>query len=369
MHRLGWYKSSHEDNVSVDDVLFKKGRAKVYIGTNGNQIALYNFFTLPGEITDVWAVHKKLSSYLKFQMEKGVSELCWLGHMHDKLVVESDFKLSAGNEGHELSEEDMLYLLGEHHKVCHRISRKIRKVCNEVLLLQQKPMEQDGLIVVPSGPCKPGFKTLTECVDFYLEYYGELYNEDEDIPELNTFDDAIALYTPRFRELLRKEGIKALIALFAKEDPRLGKPFMKKALLDMWESLGGLGDNDIRLVDCLQDIEILGETYHGIDDFLSADKKNHVKRVCEPYPCFDDYDVLYEDRFYQLYAFSREDISEDEDADARMRDILRFASWPTFAERVDFPYPLVYYRGDGSTCLLITPRCAVPNNSVRSVSD
>lgn len=357
MHQLGWNKSSHEDNVSVDDIFFRKGRAKVYVGTNGNQIALYNFLTLPGDVMNVWEVHKRMSSYLKSQMNKGVSEACWLGHMHDKLVVESDFTLAAGNGEHELTEEDMLYLLGEHHKVCHRISRKLRNICNEVLLMPQESAGQDGLIVVPSGPCKPGFKTLAECVDFYQEYYGELYNEDEDIPEWNSFDDRIALYTPRFREVLRQEGIEALIELFAKEDPRLDKPFMKKALRDMWETLGGrLGDNDIRLLDCLQDIEILGETYHGIADFMSADKKNHVKRVCEPYPCFDEYDALYEDRVYQLYAFSKEDIADNKKVDSKMRDIMRYASWLTHAESVNFPYPLVYYRGDGSTALMITPR-------------
>lgn len=356
MYQLGWDKSSHEDNVSVDDIFFRNGRAKVYAGTNGNQIALYNFLTLPGDVMNVWEVHRRMSSYLKSQMNKGVSEACRLGHMHDKLVVESDFTLAAGNGEHELTEEDMLYLLGEHHKVCHRISRKLRNVCNEVLLMPQEPAGQDGLIVVPSGPCKPGFKTLAECVDFYQEYYGELYNEDEDIPEWSSFDDDIALYTPRFREVLRQDGIEALIELFAKEDSRLDKPFMKNALRDMWETLGGrLGDNDIRLVDCLQDIEILGETYHGIDDFMSADKKNHVKRVCEPYPCFDEYDALYEDRAYHLYAFSKEDISADEAVDSKMRDIMRFVSWPNFAERVSFPYPLVYYRGDGSTALLISP--------------
>lgn len=350
MYKLGWHKADHEDNVSVDDIMFRKGRSKVYAGTNGNQIALYNFLTLPEEVTNVWEVHRRMMSYLKSQIARGVSEVCWLGHMHDKLVVENDYTMDAGNE------KDMLDALGEHHKVCRRISRKLRNVCNEVLIMQQKPSDQDDLIVVPSGPCKPGFKTMTECVDFYQEYYGELYNEDEDIPEWNTFDDNIALYTPRFREVLRKYGIEALIELFAKEDSRLDKPFMKNALRDMWERLGGLGENDIRLVDCLHDIEILGETYHGIGDFMSPDKKNHVKRVCEPYPCFDDYDVLYEDRFYQLYAFSKEDISADEAVDSKMRDIMRFVSWPNFAERVSFPYPLVYYRGDGSTCLLIIPR-------------
>ncbi|MDE5786059.1 MAG: hypothetical protein K2H98_05940 [Duncaniella sp.] len=88
----------------------------------------------------------------------------------------------------------------------------------------------------------------------------------------------------------------------------------------------------------------------------------HVAEIYAPYPCFDSYDSIYENRKYRNYFFSREPFTE-----TRLREIYNSCTHKMDFRLVseDMPAsctPAIYYKGEGDKMIVavdsneITPR-------------
>lgn len=140
------------------------------------------------------------------------------------------------------------------------------------------------------------------------------------------------------------------------------------------ESIGNL---DIQVYAITEDVEILGHTFHGLEDimayremslcerYMSKDPATcvtprkrgniHVGEVWQSFPCFDSSDYDTENRSYQNYLVRNRPITH---ADMqKIRNLPTVGCLEKINERMPVDaLPLVYYHGNGGFMLVATPR-------------
>lgn len=190
------------------------------------------------------------------------------------------------------------------------------------------------------------------------------------------FDDMM-LHNVVLRDAMRSFGVKAVIdhiREFAPDNKELQERF--DFFIERHPD-GSIGNLDIQVYSIKEDVEILGHTFHGLDDIMAyremslcerymsksrassvTPKKRgdiHVGEVWESYPCFDSSDYATETRSYQNYLIRSKSITND--------DMQKVKNLPTggclqkINEQMPLNVlPLVYYSGDGGFMLVATPR-------------
>lgn len=200
-------------------------------------------------------------------------------------------------------------------------------------------------------------------------FTGEYFNE------LDVFIDHVVLFNVCYRDYLRLHGIEALIDLLCNQAPSLRKETEAiKALREKVEEWGPLADYDIQCLSIEDSFTVLGHYFYGLADVLRSVEKYHrhkrndfdagkfVKRddihiLCdyEPYPIFDISDAG-DDREYRNFFFLSRPFTSD--------DISHIDMLPTkgdnckVSEQMNYvsEMPLLYYRGDGPSMLLVTAK-------------
>lgn len=193
--------------------------------------------------------------------------------------------------------------------------------------------------------------------------------------ELYLYINDVVRFNVCYRDYLRAHGIDALIDLLCEQAPAFRKETAAiKTLREKVEKWGPLADYDIQCLSTDDSFTILGHRFDGLDDVRRSvekyhrcesydfdakkyDKLNDIHILCdyEPYPIFDSSD-LGDDRKYCNYFFLPRQFTED--------DIARIDAMPTFgnnskvSERLEHisEMPLLYYRGDGSSMLLVSAK-------------
>ena len=197
----------------------------------------------------------------------------------------------------------------------------------------------------------------------------------EDYNELDVFIDDVVLFNVCYRDYLRARGIDVLIELLFKQAPAFrSEAAAIKALRERVEKWGQLADYDIQCLSTDDSFTILGHRFDGLDDVRRSVEKYHrqerydfdakkfdkldgIHVLCdyEPYPIFDSSDFG-DDREYRNYFFlQRPFIGED---------IVHIDKMPTYgnnskvSEHLDYisEMPLLYYKGDGPSMLLVTAK-------------
>lgn len=190
------------------------------------------------------------------------------------------------------------------------------------------------------------------------------------------FDDMM-LHNVVLRDAMRSFGVKAVvdhIREFAPANIELQKRF--DFFIERHPD-GSIGNLDIQVYSIKEDVEILGHTFHGLEDIMAYREMSlcerymsksrassvsprkrgdiHVGEVWESYPCFDSSDYATETRSYQNYLIRRKSITND--------DMQNVKNLPTSGclEKINEQMPLnvlpiVYYSGDGGFMLVATPR-------------
>ena len=188
------------------------------------------------------------------------------------------------------------------------------------------------------------------------------------------FEDMM-LYNICLRNALRAFGTQKVIdhlREFAPADERLDAYFN-----DFVNSVpdGSIGDLDIQMYSTSEDVTILGQTFHGLDDIiahremaLSSGSSStpysmkthgsgglHVGEVWESYPCFDSYDFANENRTYQNYIVRDHPITSDDLLQTKR--LKNIGNCQFISEHMPLDMlPMVYYVGDGGFMLVATRR-------------
>ena len=190
------------------------------------------------------------------------------------------------------------------------------------------------------------------------------------------FDDMM-LHNVNLRDAMQNFGVRKVIEQireFAPDNKELQErfDFFVKEHPD-----GSIGNLNIQVYSITEDVEILGHTFHGLEDIMayremslcekytSNDRaksvmpkkrgKIHVGEVWQSYPCFDSSDYATETRSYQNYLIRKKLICDD--------DMQKIKNLPTGGclEKINEQMPLdvlplVYYSGDGGFMLVATRR-------------
>lgn len=190
------------------------------------------------------------------------------------------------------------------------------------------------------------------------------------------FDDMM-LHNIILRDALRSFGVMKVVEHIRKFAPN------NKELQERFDFFiekhpdGSIGDLDIQVYSITEDVDILGHTFHGLEDIMAyremslcekympkerarsmIPKKRgniHVGEVWESYPCFDSSDYATETWSYQNYLIRTRHITND--------DMQKTKNLPTVGclEKINEQMPLealplVYYSGDGGFMLVATRR-------------
>ena len=198
---------------------------------------------------------------------------------------------------------------------------------------------------------------------------GEFYNE------LYVFISAIVQYNACYRDYLRAHGIDALIEHLCEQAPafRFETEAMNtlRANAEKW---GPLGDYDIQCLPTNAPFTVLGHRFNGLQEVSRSAEKYHrhngndfdaekyvklddIHIFCsyEPYPIFDFADVG-DDRTYSNYFFRQRPFTGD--------DIAFINAMPSFGNNCKVSehmtnvseMPMLYYKGDGPSMLLVTAK-------------
>jgi len=224
-----------------------------------------------------------------------------------------------------------------------------------------------------------------ETGDYYLAYHHTKY--DFSVAEalqqicsekynLYRFDNMM-LHNVVLRDAMRSFGVKKVvdhIREFAPDNKSLRERF--DFFIERHPD-GCIGNLDIQVYSIIEDVDILGRTFHGLDDIMAYREMSlcerymsktrassvtpkrrcniHVGEVWESYPCFDSSDYATETRSYQNYLIRSKSITND--------DMQKVKNLPTVGclEKINEKMPvdvlpLVYYYGDGGFMLVATPR-------------
>lgn len=182
----------------------------------------------------------------------------------------------------------------------------------------------------------------------------------------------------RYRDCLRDNGIDGLIAQLCAEAPSFRNETDAIDELRKWHSnVGRLGDYDIQCHGIDEDFEVLGRTFHGLQDMRSRvemyARENyrdlHVFTPKEPvdspdglhvgllfmvYPKFDIYDEC-DSRSYDNYIIRREEITNSDME--RLSKVPGCISASRMHEMIPTGLlPILYYGGQEDYVLLATKK-------------
>lgn len=185
-------------------------------------------------------------------------------------------------------------------------------------------------------------------------------------------------YNVCYRDHLRQHGLDSLIERLLREAPDLNAD--QKALDELriwWEKAGKLADYDIQCYGINDTVTILGRKFKGLKDISShrciagycngrgvdcyvpkdanTYKDVDIGELYESYPTFDIYDSC-DGRTYQNYIFRRSPVTSDNMTEAD-KMIASGCNFCMVHEEIPVELlPILYYRGDGDTMLLATPK-------------
>lgn len=220
--------------------------------------------------------------------------------------------------------------------------------------------------------------------DSFAEIVAELTSEQNSFKMYGTgpvgnylyvYIGGIIQYNVMFRDYLRTNGPDALIELlcemapaFRNETEAIAK--LKKKMLE-W---GPLGNYDIQCLSVDDEFSVLGHEFKGLDEVRSSvEIHQRSERYClktnnyiilngihiacnyEPYPTFDSFDSA-DDREYCNYFFLSRRFNR---SDLKMIDSMKtYGNNNKVSEYMECvsEMPVLYYEGDGSSMLLVTPR-------------
>lgn len=189
--------------------------------------------------------------------------------------------------------------------------------------------------------------------------------------------DGMMLHNIVLRDAMRKYGVKEVVDRirgFAPKGQKLEERFNR--FIDNYPD-GCIGNLDIQVYSVIEDIEILGFTFHGLEDIaahreislcerhgsnMSASRRMpqkrgriHVGEVWQSYPCFDSHDYATETRTYQNYVIRKKIITDDDMQ--QVKDLPSNDSLRKINEDIPIDVlPLIYYSGDGGFMLVANRR-------------
>lgn len=185
--------------------------------------------------------------------------------------------------------------------------------------------------------------------------------------------EKMMVYNICLRDALRSFGAQKVIdslRRFAPANERLEAYFTDFARDCPDEYFGSL---DIQVYSIMEDVTIMGETFHGLDDIKARleitqlrgsssapsslqPQRNgqlHVGEVWDSYPCFDSYDFASENRTYQNYIIRDRRITHDD-----IQQVMKLHSsgnYQLVSEQMPPDMlPMVYYVGEGGFMLVAT---------------
>lgn len=358
---LGWRKEEEGSRIT-GHWLLKKGGKQVYVTFRDDvdQIRFTSFINVPTDIENL----PKLAEYMKPAIEKEVNQnnsVMWNGVFEDSLRLDQCFNCTLEDDSdnceNAMTAEFVESLLRDHLNFQRRMRTKLNKYFDLVYEWERDmPSNPETDIRIPLGGITTGFSILSDALEYYIKYCDGIGGSEETAIEyFSERMGEIVFYNLVYRNWLREHGIESLIRKVKRDAPKLNMPEARLSIRGMWRRKGKtIGNLDIRYIGVRETLNILGHTFSGIGDF-GSDEDIHVVFVSEPYPCFDEYDVMFESRSYELYHFRRDEISEEK-LD-KMKYMLSHCMKGTISEDIDTDMlPLVYYNGDSPVALLITER-------------
>lgn len=186
----------------------------------------------------------------------------------------------------------------------------------------------------------------------------------------------IVQYNPCYRDLLRSDGLDAVINRLVSEAPGiLEKPQWFESLKNAWKD-NNIADYDIQCIGIHRKVTILGYTFNGLEEIRSrvemfgfshynnllckfdsqqSDKIGvHIGCISRDYPKFDEFDAS-DNRQFQNYIFKTEPLTEE-----MMIEAHRIPARTNFCMvNEDIPeseLPVLYYSGSGKYMFLATKK-------------
>lgn len=357
---LGWRKEEEGSRITGDWSLVKRGK-QMYVSFRDekDQILLTSFIDVPMDVENL----PMLAEYMKPAIEKELrhnNTVSWHGVFEDSLRLEQCFCCTSEDDSvcceDAMTAEFVESLLRDHLNFQRRMRTKLNKYFDLVYEWERDmPSNPETDIRIPLGGITTGFITLSDALEYYIKYCDGIGGSEETAIEyFSERMGEIVFYNLCYRSWLREHDLESLIRKVKRDAPKLNMPETRQSIRAMWRRKGKIGNLDIRYIGIRERVDILGHTFCGISDF-GSDDSIHVAHVSEPYPCFDEYDVMFESRSYELYHFRRDEISEEK-LD-KMKYMLSHCMMGTISEDIDTDMlPLVYYNGDSPVALLITER-------------
>lgn len=137
-----------------------------------------------------------------------------------------------------------------------------------------------------------------------------------------------------------------------------------------------LGDIDIQMYSVIDEVTVLGHTFHGLQEIADLSEINgtksllapsiskrevpeaktiHVGSVFERYPCFDSDDYANEDRYYENFVIRNFSITEKE-----LQKVIAAPDSKDYCKIYESMstsiLPIVYYKGEGGFMIVATRR-------------
>lgn len=185
----------------------------------------------------------------------------------------------------------------------------------------------------------------------------------------------LLLHNVVLRNAMRESGVSIVIGRIKEFAP----PQLHQTLDAFVEHYpdGSIANMDIQVYSILDDVQILGQTFHGLEDIVAYEdialhgyykytdearceqpqKRGdvHVGRLWVRYPCFDAEDYANEDRTFQTYIIRNQPITNDDMQ--RIKALPSCDGYGCVHELLPMDMlPIVYYRGDGGFMLVATAR-------------
>lgn len=361
LNLLGW--TLEFEDSDTEKYSFSKGKGMFNIlfeFQDDDFVTVSTVIPVPQDVEDYATLERMLMPYIKKELEEK-NQFEWDGNLWESIklfeyyVLPHDESVTNWNEVDIAIVEDMI---SDHMSYVRRMKSTLTRLYKKLYQWQeQHHLEPEHAIRLPLGRIHSAYPTLKDALDQYVNYMKtSRINEDEQeiIGDFCFWIADIAIYNLCYRNLLRERGVNALIQQICKDEPRLDKDIVKKNILQKWEEMGKkLPDYDIRYVGLREKVDILGEDFTGLDDFLEKNSSLNVFYTSHPYPCFDEFDAMYEDRSYKAWAFSRDPIT-----DQVCQELGSIVSMPIMWDRHNFDpkhLPVVYDNGDKPVAYLVTP--------------
>ena len=323
----------------------------------GETFYVRSTISTPDSFEDVWSLWDVMAPFFAKEEQK-LNYLEWDGSYGETITVTKYYNANKKLPLQWMDGRRLRGIIGKQLRFHRRAEQKLTAAIQELPSRKSAAyshLTPENSIRLYYAGMHGALPSLQDAVAYYDKYVQVMYGQTPSRCKLFSNLSHIVLYNLRYRNYLREHGIEAMATKLLKEAPILKLKDVRIILNHMWNMLGGkLGDVDIRLMGRRETVEILGETFHGVDDFFSDDKKLSVCTLRHPYPCFDEFDAMYEDRASRVTCFAHDE--KDLPTHSQMNRFLNLI-WPPALEQVNpSMLPLVYDSGSSPVVYLITPR-------------